>query len=179
MVDGENMPLHAMLQKDIHNQVPEAVLKHCAEDRVLVENLLHLAQTELLVLNLASTTIVHEQQKLVIHCCLTGPAPSVCLTSMRALQAYSPARVGEARIVFRRGSTRRTRRRPPPRKASRRGRTRVWVLTVVRSFPSRRPPRRTTMTIQTRWRMMKHLPPRKKTGGGPREALRIRSRQGS
>ena len=98
------MPLHAMLQKDIHNQVPEAVLKHCAEDRVLVENLLHLAQTELLVLNLASTTIVHEQQKLVIHCCLTGPAPSVCLTSMRALQAYSPARVGEVRIVLQEGS---------------------------------------------------------------------------
>ena len=104
MVDGENMPLHAMLQKDIHNQVPEAVLKHCAEDRVLVENLLHLAQTELLVLNLPSTTIVQEQQKLVIRCCLTGPAPSVCLTSMRALQAYSPARVGEVRIVLHEGS---------------------------------------------------------------------------
>ena len=50
------------------------------------------------------------------------------------------------------------RRRPTPRKGSRRGSTRVWVLTVMRSFLSRRPPRRTTMTIQTRWRMMKHLP---------------------
>ena len=64
----------------------------------------------------------------------------------------------------RRGSTRRTRRRPTPRKGSRRGSTRVWVLTVMWSFLSRRPPRRTTMTIQTRWRMMKHLPPRKKPG---------------
>ncbi len=50
------------------------------------------------------------------------------------------------------------------RKGSRRGSTRVWVLTGMRSFPSRRLPRRTTMTIQTGWRMMKHLPPRKKTG---------------
>jgi hypothetical protein len=38
------------------------------------------------------------------------------------------------------------------------------VLTVMRSFLSRRPPRRSTMSIQTRWRKMKHLPPRKKPG---------------
>jgi hypothetical protein len=53
----------------------------------------------------------------------------------------------------------------------RRGHTRVWVLTVMRSFPSHRPPRRTTMTIQPSssgscrhglhpgWRMMQHPPP--------------------
>jgi hypothetical protein len=98
------MSLTAMLHKDIHNAVPEAVLKHCGDDKVLVENLLRLAQTELLVLNLPSTTIVQEQQKLVIRCCLTGPAPSVCLTSMRALQAYSPARVSEVRVVLHEGS---------------------------------------------------------------------------
>jgi hypothetical protein len=46
----ENMSLHAMLHQDIHNQVPEAVLKHCGDDNVLVENLLRLAQAELLVL---------------------------------------------------------------------------------------------------------------------------------
>jgi hypothetical protein len=93
-----------ILAQDIHNEVPEAVLKHCGDDKVLVENVLRLAQTELLVLNLPSTTIVQEQQKLVIRCCLTGPASSVCLTSMRALQAYSPARVGEVRIVLHEGS---------------------------------------------------------------------------
>jgi hypothetical protein len=50
----------------------------------------------------------------------------------------------------RRGSTRRTGRRQPPRQEGRRGATRVWVLTVMRSFPSPRPPRRTRtkMTIQ-------------------------------
>ena len=69
-----------------------------------MENLLRLAQAELLVLNLPSTTIVQEQNKLVIRCCFTGPAPSVCLTSMRALQAYSPARVGEVRIALHEGS---------------------------------------------------------------------------
>jgi hypothetical protein len=91
----ENMSLSAMLHKDMHNEVPEAVLKHCGDDKVLVENLLRLAQAELLVLNLPSTTIVQEQNKLVIRCCFTGPAPSVCLTSIRALQAYSPARLHE------------------------------------------------------------------------------------
>ena len=100
----ENMSLSAMLHKDMHNEVPEAVLKDCGDDKVLVENLLRLAQAELLVLNLPSTTIVQEQNKLVIRCCFTGPAPSVCLTSMRALQAYSPARVGEVRIVLQEGS---------------------------------------------------------------------------
>ena len=59
------------------------------------------------------------------------------------------------------GEHERTRRRPPPRKGSRRGSTRVWVLTMVRSFLSRRLPRRRTMTILTRWRMRKRLPPRK------------------
>ena len=98
------MSLSAMLHKDMHNQVPETVLKHCGDDRVLVENLLRLAQAELLVLNLPSTTIVQEQNKLVIRCCFTGPAPSVCLTSMGALQASSPARVGEVRIALHEGS---------------------------------------------------------------------------
>jgi hypothetical protein len=100
----ENMSLHAMLHQDIHNQVPENVLKHCGDDKVLVENLLRLAQAELNVLNLASTTIVQESNKLVIRCCVTGPSPSISLTSMRALQAYSPARVGEVRIALHEGS---------------------------------------------------------------------------
>ena len=100
----ENMSLHAMLHKDMHNEVPEAVLRNCSEDKVLVENLLQLAQTELSVLNLASTTIVKEQKKLVVRCSMTGPTPSICLTSMRALQAYSPARVGEVRVVLHEGS---------------------------------------------------------------------------
>ena len=83
MVNREHMSLHAMLQKDMHNDVPEAVLQKCADaDKILVENLLRLAQTELLVLNLAS----------------------VSLSSMRALQAYSPARVGEVRTIMQEGS---------------------------------------------------------------------------
>ena len=98
------MSLHALLHQDIHNQVPENVLKHCGDDKVLVENLLRLAQAELNVLNLASTTIVQESNKLVIRCCLTGPSPSISITSMPSLQAYSPARVGEVRIVLHEGS---------------------------------------------------------------------------
>ena len=105
MVNREHMSLHAMLQKDMHNDVPEAVLQKCADaDKILVENLLRLAQTELLVLNLASTTIVTEGHKTIVRCALTGPTPSVSLSSMRALQAYSPARVGEVRTIMQEGS---------------------------------------------------------------------------
>jgi hypothetical protein len=101
----KNLSLHAMLQKDMHNDVPPAVLQQCNDtDRVLVENLLRLAQTELLVLNLASSSIVTEGTKTIVRCALTGPTPSVSLSSMRALQAYSPARVGEVRTILQDGS---------------------------------------------------------------------------
>ena len=71
--------------------------------RAYFENLLQLAQTELLVLNLASSSIVREGNKTLERCALTGPTPSVSLTSMRVLQAYSPARVGEVRRSCRTG----------------------------------------------------------------------------
>jgi hypothetical protein len=99
------MSLHAMLHKDIQNEVPDSVLNHCSEsDKVLVENLLRLAQVELSVLNLASATIVTEGKKTVVRCALTGPTPSESLSNMRALQAYSPARVAEVRIALQEGS---------------------------------------------------------------------------
>jgi hypothetical protein len=105
MVVRESMSLHEMLHKDMNNEVPESVLNTCAEsDKVLVENLLRLAQAELCVLNLASTTVVIEGKKTVVRCVLTGPTPSVSLNSMRALQAYSPARVLEVRCVLQEGS---------------------------------------------------------------------------
>jgi len=105
MVVRESMSLHAMLHKDMNNEVPDSVLNTCAEsDKVFVENLLQVAQAELCVLNLASTTVVVEGKKTVVRCVLTGPSPSVSLNTMRALQAYSPARVVEVRCVLQEGS---------------------------------------------------------------------------
>lgn len=97
--------LNSMLQKELHNEVPDAVLRQCPEgDRVLVENVLRLAQVELVVLNLASTTVALDARKTVLKCALTGPAPSVSLSSMRSLQAYSPARVVEVRTTLHDGN---------------------------------------------------------------------------
>ena len=97
--------LNSMLQKELHNEVPDAVLRQCPEgDRVLVENVLRLAQVELVVLNLASTTVALEPRKTVLKCALTGPAPSVSLSSMRSLQAYSPGRVVEVRTTLHDGN---------------------------------------------------------------------------
>ena len=82
----------------------DAVLPDCpAADRVLVHALLRLAQAELLALDLASATVAVEGDRLVVCCALAGPTPSVSLSSMRALQAYSPARVGEVRAAMRGG----------------------------------------------------------------------------
>ena len=94
-----------MLHQDMNNEVPNSVLNTCADsDKVLVENLLRLAQAELCVLNLASTTVVTEGKKTTVRCVLTGPTPSVSLSNMRALQAYSPARVLEVRTTMQEGS---------------------------------------------------------------------------
>lgn len=93
-----------MLQKELNNDVPDTVLQQCPhEDRLLAENLLRLAQAELLVLNLASTTVTVDGNRVLLKCALTGPSPVVSLSSMRALQAYSPARVLEVRSVLSEG----------------------------------------------------------------------------
>jgi hypothetical protein len=93
--------LSSMLQKELHNEVPDAVLRQCPDaDRMLVENLLRLSQAELVVLNLASTTVTVEGHKIVLKCALTGPTAAVSLSSMRSLQAYSPARVLDVRVAL-------------------------------------------------------------------------------
>ena len=101
----DSLSLHAMIHQGLNNEVPESVLQQCAEeDKILIKNLLRVAQTEILVLNLASTSIVTEGHKTVIRCLLTGPSPNVSLSSLRSLQAYSPARVSEVRVMLFEGS---------------------------------------------------------------------------
>ena len=67
---------------------------------MLVDNVLRVAQADLVVLNLASTTVSVEGRKLTLKTVLTGPSPSVSLTNMRNLQAYSPARVLDLRTTL-------------------------------------------------------------------------------
>ena len=99
------MSLNSMLQKQLHNAVPEEVLRQCPEaDRTLVENILRLAQAELVVLNLASTIVLIEGRKIILKCTLTGPTPTLSLSSMRSLQSYSPARVLEVKAMGHDGS---------------------------------------------------------------------------
>jgi hypothetical protein len=97
----ESGSLGALLQKDLNNEVPESALAQLApEDRVLVENILLVAQAELEILNLASTTVVRSDGVIRISCTLAGPSPLVSLSTMRSVQAYSPARVRDLRAVL-------------------------------------------------------------------------------
>ena len=97
----ESGSLGAMLQKDSKNEVPESVLAQLPpEDRVLVENILLVAQAELEILNLASTTVVASESIVRVSCALAGPSPLVALSNMRCVQAYSPARVRDVRAVL-------------------------------------------------------------------------------
>ena len=86
--------LTSILQKGIQNEVPSNILDQCSnEDRVLVENILLIAQAELATLNLPSTTIGILNNKTIISCTLVGADARIGLESMRAIQAYSPARI--------------------------------------------------------------------------------------
>lgn len=97
----ESGSLGVMLQKDLNNDVPEAVLAPLApDDRVLVENILLVAQAELEILNLASTLVVLADSVIRVTCTLAGPSPLVSLSTMRSIQAYSPARVRDLRAVL-------------------------------------------------------------------------------
>lgn len=99
-----SLSLSTLLQRELQNEVPDAVLRQCPEaDRVMAENILRVAQAELVVLNLASTTVSVEGRKITLKCVMTGPSPSVSLSSMRTLQAYSPARVLELRTALHEG----------------------------------------------------------------------------
>jgi hypothetical protein len=101
------LSLNAMLQRKIQNEVPDSVLRNqCpAENRDLIEHLLRLAQAELVVLNLASTTIAVKCRKILIRSVLKGPCPSVLLTCMRGLQAYSSARDSQFHRLSRRAQS--------------------------------------------------------------------------
>ena len=97
----ESGSLGALIHKDFNNEVPESALAQLApEDRVLVENILLVAQAELEILNLASTTVVLSDGVIRISCTLAGPSPLVSLSTMRSVQAYSPARVRDLRAVL-------------------------------------------------------------------------------
>jgi hypothetical protein len=97
----DDRSLGAMLQKDLNNEVPDAVLAQVPlQDRVLVENILLVAQAELEILNLASTTVAVSEGTLRVSCALAGPSPLVALSNMRSVQSYSPARVRDVRAVL-------------------------------------------------------------------------------
>jgi hypothetical protein len=97
----ESGSLGALIHKDFNNEVPESALAQLApEDRVLIENILLVAQAELEILNLPSTTVVTSDGLVRVSCALAGPSPIVSLSTMRSVQAYSPARVRDLCAVL-------------------------------------------------------------------------------
>ncbi len=56
------------------------------------------------MLNLASTIVLIEGLKIILKCTLTGPTQTLSLSSMRSLQAYSPAHVLEVKAMGHDGS---------------------------------------------------------------------------
>lgn len=101
----EGLSLGAMLQQGVNNTVPDSVLEQCPEsDRMLCENVLMVAQAEIEVLNLASTVFTVVGSTISMTCTVQGQEASVSLSQLRAIQAYSPARVRDITVVLH-GST--------------------------------------------------------------------------
>lgn len=100
----EILSLGGMIQQGVNNTVPDTVLEQCPEaDRVLCENILMVAQAEIDVLNLASTVVVLNGPTITLACTVQGQEPSISLAQLRAIQAYSPARVRDAHASLRSG----------------------------------------------------------------------------
>ena len=97
---SETMSLSSLLHRGINNTVPDSILMQCAEsERVLVENILMVAQAEIQTLNLAGTIITAKDTAVTLQCVVTGQNPSISLKQMRDIQAYSPARVTDVRVA--------------------------------------------------------------------------------
>ena len=93
-----------ILQNGAANSVPDEVLQKCAnDDRLVVENILLVAQTEINTLNLASTTLVIDKHRITARCAFTGPEPRVTLSQLRAIETYSPARVADIHVSLSNG----------------------------------------------------------------------------
>lgn len=90
--------LSSMVQKDICNDINESELKKCnAQDSILVENVLLIAQAELQMLQLKKISIEIKSSLIKILCPLTNKF-KVTLSSLRNIQHYSPARIHEVSV---------------------------------------------------------------------------------
>ena len=96
---SEKLSLHSLLQQGVNNTVPDSVLEHCPEsERMLCENVLMVAQTEIDILNLASTVVTVSGSSIILRCNVQGSESSVSLNQLRTIQAYSPARVRDVAV---------------------------------------------------------------------------------
>ena len=93
------MSLAESLRCAIRVRIPEAVLAICeARDRSVVENIVTVLAEHLRV-NLALTSIEHDKNTYLITLPL-APDAQVCLADLRQVEAYSPARVLDLRVVM-------------------------------------------------------------------------------
>ena len=103
MANG-SFSLTSILQNGAANSVPDEILQKCGnDDRLVVENILLVAQTEINTLNLASTTLVIDKHRITARCAFTGPEPRVTLSQLRAIETYSPARVADIHVSLSNG----------------------------------------------------------------------------
>ena len=104
-MSNSKLSLTTLLHHEAANCVPDEILQKCAEsDRVVVENILLVAQSEINTLNLASTTVVVDKQRITAQCAFTGPDPQVALSQLRAIETYSPARILDLRVALHNGT---------------------------------------------------------------------------
>lgn len=98
------MSLNAVLQNVMRAKVPENVLAQCkAADRVVVENILILAQETIPTLDITKTTITHSGGCYHLSLPSVNPRDKVSLRELMNIQTFSPARIQDIHIVQQHG----------------------------------------------------------------------------
>jgi hypothetical protein len=95
------MSLNAALNIARRARVPENVLAQCRQaDRMVVENILSVAQEEIPTLDITRSTLTHEGG--AYHVCVPSAKPrdKIRLRELMNIQGYNPGRIQDIEVVY-------------------------------------------------------------------------------
>lgn len=96
---AKNMSLSAILEKNVVNTVPDALLEKCdKDDRTVVENVLLVAQAAIESLNLSSASVTLKNKSIHLYVPICGTNVSVSLHDLQCIQTSCPARVADLKV---------------------------------------------------------------------------------
>jgi len=100
-----SLSLEKTLASVMRRRVPEHVFEKCAAaDRVLLENIAHLAQQMVPELNITLAEAQKQGEVYTVRLPASGSEVVVCLAQLRDIEAYSPCRILDVAVKMERES---------------------------------------------------------------------------